>query len=39
MDVDSDFFEPSNESMKVNSAQLNIVAGPSHIAVLLPITI
>ena len=36
MDVDSNFLEPSHESMEVNSAQPNIVAGPSHIAVLLP---
>ena len=36
MDVDSDFLELSHESMEVNSAQLNIVAGPSWITVLLP---
>jgi len=34
--VDNDFLEPSRESMNVNLAQPNIVAGPSHIAVLLP---
>ena len=31
MDVDSNFFGPSHESMEVNSAQPNIVAGPSQI--------
>jgi hypothetical protein len=31
MDVDSDFLEPSHESMEVDSAQPNIVAGPSQI--------
>ena len=36
MDVDGDFLEPSHESMEVNSAQPNIIAGPSHIAVLSP---
>ena len=36
MDADSDFLEPSHESMEVNSAQLNIVAGPSQITALLP---
>ena len=37
MDVDGDFLEPSShESMKVNSAQPNIVAGPSQITASLP---
>ena len=36
MDVDSNFLEPLQESMEVNSVQPNIVAGSSHIAVLLP---
>ena len=36
MDEDSDFLEPSHESMEVNSALLNIVSGPSQITVLLP---
>jgi hypothetical protein len=31
MDVDSGFPEPSHESMEVDSAQPNIVAGPSQI--------
>jgi len=35
MDVDSEFLEPL-KSMEVNSAQPNIVAGPSQITVLLP---
>ena len=36
MDVDCDFLKPSHESMEVNSAQPNIVAGSLHIAVLSP---
>jgi len=36
MDVDNDFLEPIHESMEVNSAQPNIVAGPSQITVSLP---
>ena len=35
MDVDGDFLEPSHESMEVNSAQPNIVAGPSQMTVSL----
>ena len=35
MDVDSDFFEPPYESMEINSAQPNIVAGPSQTTALL----
>ena len=35
MAVDSDFLEPLHESMEVNSAQPNIVAGPSQITILL----
>ena len=35
MDVDDDFLEQSHESMEVNSAQPNIVAGPSQITVSL----
>ena len=34
MDVDGGFLEPPHESMGVKSAQSNITAGPSHIAVL-----
>ena len=36
MDVDGDFIEPSHETMEVNLAQPNVVAGPSQITVLLP---
>jgi len=36
MDVDNDFLKPTHERMEVNSAQPNIVAGPSQITVLLP---
>ena len=34
-DVDGDFLEPSHESMEVNSAQPNNIAGPSQITVSL----
>ena len=36
MDVGGDFIEPSHESLEVNSTQLNIVAGPPQITVLIP---
>ena len=36
MDVDCDFFKPSHESMEVNVAQPNIIAGWLHIAALSP---
>ena len=36
MDVGSDFLEPSHQSMEVESAWPNTVAGPSQITVLLP---
>ena len=36
MDEDSDFLQPSHESMEVNSTQPNIVAGPSQITISLP---
>ena len=32
MDVDGDFLGPSHESMEANSAQPNIIAGPSQVA-------
>ena len=35
MDVDGNFLEPSHASMEVESAQPNIVAGPSQITVSL----
>ena len=36
MNVDGDFIEPSHETIEVNLAQPNVVAGPSQITVLLP---
>ena len=36
MDVDCDILEPSHESMEVNSAQPNTIAGSLHIACLSP---
>jgi len=37
MDVDRDFLETSHESMEVNSAQPNIVAGPCKLQLYCPI--
>jgi len=34
--VDNDFLKPTYKSMEVNSAQSNIIAGPSQITVSLP---
>ena len=34
--MDNDFLKPTYESMEVNSAQSNIIAGPSQITVSLP---